>query len=158
MLGSVVAADILLFMQTDGWNHLGAIKSVSEDQNIPDTACTANCRPYSDTTGYQPRNNPWEVSDPAGWQPLIETDGNGFFFRLILAVCAVCSYGQRELRSLVGKKKTRDAEKSTPTRHQHHASVATFRSTAEDNAFFFDFLFIVHEREDQTNRLYVTGN
>ena len=87
VLGSVVAADILGFMQTDGWNHLGEVKSASEDQNIPDDACTANCRPYSDTTGYQPKNSPWNVTDPAGWQPLIESDGNGFFYRQVDLDC-----------------------------------------------------------------------
>ena len=37
--------------------------------------CTVNCRPYSDTTGYAP------VDDLGRWQPLMEENGKGFFFR-----------------------------------------------------------------------------
>jgi len=43
--------------------------------------CTANCRPFSDTHGYVPKNSPWEITNPhAWWQPVIESDDKGFFY------------------------------------------------------------------------------
>jgi hypothetical protein len=73
VLGSVVAANILDDMKSDGWNYDGRL--VAEDKE-----CTANCRPFTDTTGYTPKNSPWKVTNPVKWQPLIESDGNGFFY------------------------------------------------------------------------------
>jgi hypothetical protein len=72
VLGSVVAADILDDMMVDGWNYNGSMSFKRE--------CTANCRPFSDTTGYTPKNSPWVLTNVKAWQPLIESDGNGFFY------------------------------------------------------------------------------
>jgi hypothetical protein len=72
VLGSVVAANILDDMTSDGWNYDGSM--------TPNGDCTANCRPFTDTTGYSPKNTPWEVTVPAAWQPLIESDDKGFFY------------------------------------------------------------------------------
>ena len=72
VVGSVVAANILDDMKTDGWNYDGSM--------TPKGACTANCRPFSDTTGYIPKNSPWTVTEWEKWQPLIESDENGFFY------------------------------------------------------------------------------
>ena len=35
-------------------------------------------QPYSDYTGYLPRNTPDELTDPARWQPLVVADRTGF--------------------------------------------------------------------------------
>ena len=72
VLGTVVAADILDHMQTDGWNYDGAMNNHG--------SCSFNCRRFSDTTGYKPRNSPWEVTVDDAWQPLIEHDDKGFFY------------------------------------------------------------------------------
>lgn len=85
VLGSAVAAEIIEHMQTDGWNHNGAVKTVAKKKGkahptTADTMCTANCRPFSDTTGYKPRNSPWEITEPTAWQPLTENDKQGFFY------------------------------------------------------------------------------
>ena len=60
VLGSVVAADIIADIQVDGWNHKG--------QMTPSGPCTANCRPFSDPTGYMPKNDPWKVIIRVLWQ------------------------------------------------------------------------------------------
>ena len=73
VIGSIVAAEIIQDMYTDGWNYKG-IKTADDDD------CTANCRPFTDTYGYTPKNSPWKVTDPTAWQPLIESNDKGFFF------------------------------------------------------------------------------
>eukprot|EP00545_Synedropsis_sp_CCMP1620_P002929 CAMPEP_0119010050 /NCGR_PEP_ID=MMETSP1176-20130426/4758_1 /TAXON_ID=265551 /ORGANISM="Synedropsis recta cf, Strain CCMP1620" /LENGTH=514 /DNA_ID=CAMNT_0006962645 /DNA_START=57 /DNA_END=1601 /DNA_ORIENTATION=- len=72
ILGSVVAADILDNMKEDGWNSDGSVAAGGKE-------CTANCRPFTDTTGFEPINSPWDLTDPESWQPLIESDDLGFF-------------------------------------------------------------------------------
>jgi len=73
VIGSLVAGEVIQDMQGDGWNYKG--------YNTPTggNTCTANCRPFSDTHGYVPKNSPWEITDPHAWQPLIESDDKGFF-------------------------------------------------------------------------------
>jgi hypothetical protein len=73
VLGSVVAADILDDMKKDGWNSDGSLSYGGKE-------CTANCRPFTDTTSYEPINSPWKLTDPESWQPLIESDSLGFFY------------------------------------------------------------------------------
>lgn len=72
VIGSIVAAAILDDMLVDGWNYKGARTSAGN--------CSANCFPFSDTSGYIPKNTPWELRDSKSWQPPIETDQRGFFF------------------------------------------------------------------------------
>ena len=76
VIGSLVAAEVIKDMQVDGWNYKGYKKS----NDHGDTKCTANCRPFSDSYGYKPKNSPWEISDPTAWQPLIESNDLGFFY------------------------------------------------------------------------------
>jgi hypothetical protein len=73
VIGSLVAAQVIQDMSSDGWNHKGLV--------TPDNgSCTANCRPFTDSYGYVPKNSPWEITDPNAWQPLIESDDLGFFY------------------------------------------------------------------------------
>ena len=72
VIGSLVAAEIIQDMYTDGWNYKGFHTSTGK--------CTAHCRPFADTYGYTPKNSPWEVTNPTAWQPLIESDDLGFFY------------------------------------------------------------------------------
>lgn len=37
--------------------------------------------PFQDYSEYTPRNTPWSIRFPFRWQPLLETNGVGFFFR-----------------------------------------------------------------------------
>mmetsp|Transcript_12974 Transcript_12974/g.31623 ORF Transcript_12974/g.31623 Transcript_12974/m.31623 type:complete len:547 (+) Transcript_12974:209-1849(+) len=73
VIGSLVAAEVIQDMYTDGWNYKGLMTPANG-------MCTANCRPFSDTYGYVPKNSPWELVDTAAWQPLIDSDGLGFFY------------------------------------------------------------------------------
>jgi hypothetical protein len=75
VIGSLVALQVIQDMQDDGWNYKG-YKQPGEDQQW----CTANCRPFGDTSGYVPKNSPWEITVPNAWQPLIESDDMGFFY------------------------------------------------------------------------------
>jgi len=59
--GNVAAAAVLTLRHSDGANQLG------------DLAPGA----YSDYTGYQPINSPFEVVDPNRWQPLLVPNGQG---------------------------------------------------------------------------------
>lgn len=76
VIGSLLASEIISDMQHDGWNYKGL--------DAPNgKKCTANCRPFSDTTGYIPKNNPWELLNGQKvyyWQPLIESNELGFFY------------------------------------------------------------------------------
>lgn len=73
VIGSLVAGEVIQDMYNDGWNYKGL--KTSGDGN-----CTANCRPFTDTYGYVPKNSPWEISDPKAWQPLTESNELGFFY------------------------------------------------------------------------------
>ena len=72
VIGSLVAAEVISDMQTDGWNYKGYMTADGE--------CTSSCRPFADTYGYVPKNSPWEAKDPKAWQPLIESDDLGFYY------------------------------------------------------------------------------
>jgi len=73
VIGSLVATEVIQDMQDDGWNYKG-MKASDGDE------CTVNCRPFTDFYGYVPKNSPWEIKDSTAWQPLIESDGLGFFY------------------------------------------------------------------------------
>ena len=60
ILASIVAKGVLEFLRNDGWNADG----------LNNGACTANCRSFADTTGYEPVRN-----DTNRWQPLQEDNG-----------------------------------------------------------------------------------
>lgn len=70
-IGNREGADIARLMAVDGWNSKG-------DR----TARSANYRqPFRDYTGYAPKNSPWELTYPFRYQPVLENNGRGFFFR-----------------------------------------------------------------------------
>lgn len=74
VVGNIVGQLVVEYAFADGWNQLG-----TDD-------CTANCRPFADTTGYEtfpirrsgPRIFKWGRPP---WQQLVETDGRGFFYQ-----------------------------------------------------------------------------
>eukprot|EP01084_Bolivina_argentea_P201236 344012_1 len=81
-MSNIVANEIIEFFMNDGWNTDGSKNSLGE--------CTANCKPYIDTTNYEPTQpkkndkNTIEGKTCKGndfWVPLLETDHQGFFFR-----------------------------------------------------------------------------
>ena len=53
-------------------NQLGDVKSKISKRKY-------NRFPYSDYTGYVPKNTPYEITSPSNWQPAIVSDGNGLF-------------------------------------------------------------------------------
>lgn len=61
-IGNVAAAAVIQFRRTDGSNQLGNINGGN---------------PYSDYTGYVPVNTPFQILDPARWQPLAVPNGSG---------------------------------------------------------------------------------
>lgn len=91
IMGSIFAQDTLLYAQKDGFNMDGTNNG----------QCKYNCRPYSDTTGYKPQNlfttgdydttadneskkskkSKKSSKETRRWQPLLEDNGRGFFFR-----------------------------------------------------------------------------
>merc|ERR1712087_330565 len=68
IMASIIAKQMLHFLANDGWNADG---SVGADGGI----CTANCMPYGDTTGYQPKRR-----SHRRWKPLSEDNGKGFSY------------------------------------------------------------------------------
>ena len=56
LIGQIVAHEIEVDLKEDGWNSHGTLSYDPERDSVAE--CTANCAPYSDTTGYFPRNNP----------------------------------------------------------------------------------------------------
>ena len=103
LIGQVVYLEIATHLEDDGWNSLGSHTYDAEIDSIVD--CTTNCAPYSDTTGYFPRNHPGQKrtkmrkkskdgkssksskekyivkGNDKLWQPLLETDDHGNFLR-----------------------------------------------------------------------------
>lgn len=69
IVGPALARHVIDDGQEDGWNADGK------------TGCTANCRAFSDTSGYFPRNHPGSSTQADYWEPLLEDNGKGFFFR-----------------------------------------------------------------------------
>lgn len=64
LAGNAVVAD----REHDGMNQLG-----------DEGGREYNRFPYADTTGYEPRNSPYELRDASRWQPEIVSNGNGIF-------------------------------------------------------------------------------
>eukprot|EP01084_Bolivina_argentea_P274369 467641_1 len=76
IMGCIVAIEMIDFLNNDGWNADGKI-------NMYGNECTANCRAYSDTTNYIPKNNQYRKKCRAKskyWTPLIEDNEKGFFY------------------------------------------------------------------------------
>ncbi|MDP3498870.1 MAG: vanadium-dependent haloperoxidase [Myxococcales bacterium] len=67
-IGNLAGAAVVNDREHDGMNQLGD----AGGQQFQRT-------PYADTTGYEPRNTPFELRDPTRWQPDIFTSGNGIF-------------------------------------------------------------------------------
>jgi len=90
-IGRLVVHEILLFTRTDGWNSDGSQRY--DPISMETVPCTSSCVPYRDTYGYYPRNHvesPPTDTDATKftvdgknryWQPLLESDGRGYFSR-----------------------------------------------------------------------------
>ncbi|KAI0562900.1 PAP2/haloperoxidase-like protein [Gracilaria domingensis] len=70
-IGNRAGFDTARLMVMDGWNSQGDLTSSQENY----------VQPFADYTGYVPKNNPWRIRFPFRWQPLLENNGRGFFFR-----------------------------------------------------------------------------
>ena len=87
IIGQIVMLEIDEYHDTDGWNSKGTL-TYDHKTGAP-TECTANCAPFSDTTGYFPRNHPKYFDTPPTvltgndiyWQPLVEVTNQGSFVR-----------------------------------------------------------------------------
>jgi len=90
VVAMVVWLDLLEYLEMDGWNSFGKYTYDYEEGAIVD--CTANCAPYTDTSGYYPKNNhPGEAPASADkytvtgkdmhWQPIMEVIEDGSFIR-----------------------------------------------------------------------------
>ena len=71
IMASIIAKQMIDFLENDGWNADGSIGSDGEE-------CTANCIPYGDTTGYEPDD---QNATGYGWQRLTESNGKGFSYQ-----------------------------------------------------------------------------
>ena len=69
IMASIIAKQMIHFLENDGWNADGSIGSDGE-------VCTANCMPYGDTTGYEPKPR-----SSVRWKRLSEDNGKGFSYR-----------------------------------------------------------------------------
>lgn len=67
-IGNVAGAGVVAARKYDGMNIVGDAGGKKY-----------NLHPYQDTTGYEPVNSPFELSDPSRWQPKITTKNNGIF-------------------------------------------------------------------------------
>jgi len=88
VVGQVVATEILLSVDEDGWNARGAWEY--DKFTGGKIRCTANCQHYKDTYGYFPVNiesgkaetnvTKYEVEGTdRHWQPLFDSDNQGYF-------------------------------------------------------------------------------
>ncbi|KAI0563330.1 PAP2/haloperoxidase-like protein [Gracilaria domingensis] len=70
-IGNRAGYDTARMMKIDGWNSDGDLTSTQSNY----------AQPFLDYTGYAPKNSPWKIRFPFKWQPLLEDNGRGFFFR-----------------------------------------------------------------------------
>lgn len=70
-IGNRAGADTARLLKIDGWNSEGDLTATQENY----------LQPFQDYTNYTPKNNPWMLRFPLKWQPLLENNGRGFFFR-----------------------------------------------------------------------------
>ena len=67
-IGNAAGAGVVAARERDGMNQTGR-----------EGGCRYDCRPYSDTLGYEPVNTAHELVDPSRWQPDMVTSGGGIF-------------------------------------------------------------------------------
>ncbi|WP_086933921.1 vanadium-dependent haloperoxidase [Agarilytica rhodophyticola] len=67
-IGNVAGKSIILARLNDGMNQLGNAKGQKYNQV-----------PYSDYTGYRPRNTAYRLRDPSRWQPQLKQSSTGSF-------------------------------------------------------------------------------
>eukprot|EP01025_Chloroclados_australasicus_P067016 TRINITY_DN925_c0_g2_i1.p1 TRINITY_DN925_c0_g2~~TRINITY_DN925_c0_g2_i1.p1 ORF type:complete len:552 (-),score=70.24 TRINITY_DN925_c0_g2_i1:600-2255(-) len=67
-LGNLVGKALFEYQLSDGWDVTGLLSR------------TVNPMPFEDYTGYAPMNPPEKLIYPLRWQPLLESDGQGFFY------------------------------------------------------------------------------
>lgn len=67
-IGNIAGNAIAAARLNDGFNQLGN-----------EGGCRYNCVPYSDYTGYKPKNSAYRLRFPSKWQPDIRSSGNGLF-------------------------------------------------------------------------------
>eukprot|EP00178_Gracilaria_changii_P014855 TRINITY_DN416_c0_g2_i1.p1 TRINITY_DN416_c0_g2~~TRINITY_DN416_c0_g2_i1.p1 ORF type:complete len:561 (+),score=99.98 TRINITY_DN416_c0_g2_i1:106-1683(+) len=70
-IGNRAGRDTARLMLMDGWNSQGDLSGTQDNYLLP----------FRDYTGYVPKNSPWKIRFPFRWQPLLENNGLGFFFR-----------------------------------------------------------------------------
>ena len=70
-IGNREGLDTARLMKLDGWNAEGDLTGTHPSYK----------QPFADYTGYTPRNSPWKIKFPFRWQPFLENNGLGFFFR-----------------------------------------------------------------------------
>lgn len=68
-VGTAAGSDISILTKNDGWNDAGDLPGTS----FPGAS-------FADTTGYQPANDADRLKFPFRWQPVVETDGFGYFY------------------------------------------------------------------------------
>ncbi len=67
-IGNIAGNAIAAARVNDGFNQLGN-----------EGGCRYNCVPYSDYTGYTPKNSAYRLRFPSKWQPDNRSSGNGLF-------------------------------------------------------------------------------
>ncbi|MFG2052952.1 DUF6851 domain-containing protein [Micromonospora sp. NPDC048930] len=67
-IGNLAGKGVAAYREHDGMNQLGDYGGQ-----------VYNRRPYSDYTGYRPKNTAYELIDASRWQPAVVTKGNGIF-------------------------------------------------------------------------------
>lgn len=70
-VGNREGFDTARLLALDKWNADGSLTSTQPLYALP----------FQDYTDYTPRNTPWKIRFPFRWQPLLETNNIGFFFR-----------------------------------------------------------------------------
>lgn len=70
-IGNREGMDTARLMRIDQWNAEGDLTSTQGNY----------AQHFADYTSYVPKNSPWKLRFPFKWQPLLENNGLGFFFR-----------------------------------------------------------------------------
>ena len=83
VMASIIALQAIEYLENDGWNADGLINRNGDGQ------CTANCRPYSDITGYAPVDIKGKSNDDR-WEQLQEDDRT--FFHVLKLHAAKLSF------------------------------------------------------------------
>lgn len=70
-IGNRAGFDTAKLMAIDNWNAEGELTNTQSHY----------AQSFSDYSGYVPKNDPWKIKFPFKWQPLLESNGRGFYFR-----------------------------------------------------------------------------